>query len=98
MPGGWSSSGAIVSSGVTTHILPGCSRQSLTARRESTSSAVNRSQARLIVPAVLKGLVGLRIEKASYCGRPSSAWRTQSMSGEREPASSAGRSQGASAP
>ncbi len=44
------------------------------------------------------GYVGRRIEKSVVRRRPSSAWRTHSMSGEVEPAISGGRRTGTSAP
>jgi hypothetical protein len=87
-----------------THIFPGCWRQSSTARSESIErpALTNSAQARRMVAAWRKGLVGRSSAKQS-APRPAassapSVWRTHSMSGERSPAIEAGRRNGTSAP
>ena len=102
-PAGDASRGRIVAPS-TTHILPGCSRHSRTARSESAASpcSTSRSNAARIVSGRRNGLVGRRIENTSGSGPAaasrSSACRTHSMSGDVVPASAAGRSAGTSAP
>jgi hypothetical protein len=87
----------------TTHILPGCWVHFSTARRESAPRADSKTaQARWIVAAVRKGLVGRSRLKASHV-RPRSrravrACSSHSMSGDVSPENAGGRRNGTSAP